>query len=147
MQCPRCATNVKDGAKFCPACGAGIPSWTGRLVKGDVLIDRYKVIRPLARGGMGAVYLATDNRLGDAPVALKEMTLSHAPGDTKAWERAISDFHREAALLARLSHPNLPRVIDQFQIDDNQFLAMEYVEGRTLRAELESRNEPIALET
>ncbi len=147
MQCPRCATNVKDGAKFCPACGAGIPSWTGRLVTGDVLISRYKVIRPLARGGMGAVYLATDNRLGDAPVALKEMTLSHAPGDTKAWERAISDFHREAALLARLSHPNLPRVIDQFQFEDNQFLAMEYVEGRTLRAELESRTEPIPLET
>ncbi|MBA3469118.1 MAG: SUMF1/EgtB/PvdO family nonheme iron enzyme [Herpetosiphonaceae bacterium] len=146
MQCPRCATNVKDGAKFCPACGAGIPSWTGRLVKDDVLISRYRVIRPLARGGMGAVYLATDNRLGDAPVALKEMMLSHAPGDTKAWEQAISDFHREAALLARLSHPNLPRVIDQFQIDDNQFLAMEYVEGRTLRAEMESRTEPIPLE-
>lgn len=147
MQCPRCAANVNDGAKFCPACGAGVPSWTGRLIRGDILINRYKVIRPLARGGMGAVYLASDNRLGDAPVALKEMTLSHAPGDTSAWQRAISEFHREAALLARLSHPNLPRMIDQFQFDGNQFLAMEYVEGRTLRAELESTSKLIPLET
>ena len=147
MQCPRCATEVKDGAKFCPACGAGVPSWTGRLVRGDVLINRYHVVRPLARGGMGSVYLATDSRLGDAPVALKEMTLSHAPGDTKAWEQAVVEFRREAAMMARLSHPNLPRVIDQFQHEDNQFLVMEYVEGRTLRAELEQHTAPLPLPT
>ncbi|HYF64429.1 MAG TPA: bifunctional serine/threonine-protein kinase/formylglycine-generating enzyme family protein, partial [Herpetosiphonaceae bacterium] len=95
----------------------------------------------------GAVYLATDARLGDAPVALKEMTLQHAPGDTAAWARAVDEFRREAALLARLSHPNLPRVIDQFEWEGQQFLVMEYVEGHTLRKELEQRNEPVPIET
>ena len=140
MQCPRCATEVKTGAKFCPKCGAGLPSWTGRLINGDVLIERYKVVRPLARGGMGAVYLAQDMRLGDAPVALKEMVAYHRQGDTAAWQQAISEFRREAALLARLSHPNLPKVIDQFEHNENEFLVMEYIEGRTLRAEMEQHN-------
>ncbi|MCA0352104.1 MAG: SUMF1/EgtB/PvdO family nonheme iron enzyme [Chloroflexi bacterium] len=147
MVCPRCSTELKTGARFCPKCGAGLPRWTGRLANGDVLIDRYVVVRPLARGGMGAVYLATDRRLGDAPVALKEMTGLHQPGDTDAWERAVGEFRREASLLARLSHPNLPRVIDQFRHDENEFLVMEYVEGQTLRSEMEGRTEPLALET
>ncbi|HEY1012299.1 MAG TPA: protein kinase, partial [Herpetosiphonaceae bacterium] len=145
MQCPRCNAIVKEGIKFCPACGGGLPSWTGRLKAGDVLAERYKVERPLARGGMGAVYLASDMRLGDAPVALKEMTLHHAPGDTETWQRAVEEFRREASLLARLSHPNLPHVIDQFEANGNQFLVMELIDGRTLRAELESRSAPVPL--
>ncbi len=146
QECPRCGKQAKDGIRFCPDCGAGLATWTGRLRAGDTLIERYTIVRPLARGGMGAVYIATDKRLGDVPVAVKEMTPHHAPGDTEAWERAVQEFRREAALLARLSHPNLPHVIDQFQRDEHEFLVMELVPGHTLRAELEQRTEPVPLE-
>jgi serine/threonine-protein kinase len=63
----------------------------------------------------------------------------YRPGETDAFAQAITEFRREAALLARLSHPNLPRVIDRFEEDGKQFLVMEYVEGQTLRQALAAR--------
>ncbi|HET9222896.1 MAG TPA: SUMF1/EgtB/PvdO family nonheme iron enzyme, partial [Roseiflexaceae bacterium] len=140
MTCPICTAQLKDGARFCPSCGANvIHATTGQLAAGRVLADRYRVVRPIARGGMGAVYLAADTRLDDAQVAVKEMSSVYRPGDTDAFAQAVAEFRREAALLARLSHPNLPRVIDRFDEDGKQFLVMEYVEGQTLRQALFER--------
>jgi serine/threonine-protein kinase len=65
-------------------------------------------------------------------VAVKEMASSFVRGDTTAFERAVEDFRREAALLARLRHPHLPRVSDQFDEDGKYYLVMEFIEGRTL---------------
>ena len=147
QQCPRCGYAVRDEVKFCPSCGAGVSGgWTGKLSAGDVLCERYTIVRPLARGGMGAVYVATDGRLGDAPVAIKEMTPHHRPGDTAAWDQAVDEFRREAALLAHLSHPNLPHVRDQFATTHVEFLVMELVPGHTLRAELAQRTQPVPLD-
>jgi serine/threonine-protein kinase len=140
MICPICTAQLKEGARFCPACGANvINASTGQLAAGRVLAGRYRVVRPIARGGMGAVYLAADTRLDDAQVAVKEMSSIYRPGDTDAFAQAVSEFRREAALLARLSHPNLPRVIDRFEEESKQFLVMEYVEGQTLRQALAAR--------
>jgi serine/threonine-protein kinase len=140
MTCPICTAQLKDGARFCPSCGANvIHASTGQLAAGRVLASRYRVVRPIARGGMGAVYLAADTRLDDAQVAVKEMSSVYRPGDTDAFAQAVSEFRREAALLARLSHPNLPRVIDRFEEEGKQFLVMEYVEGQTLRQALAER--------
>jgi serine/threonine-protein kinase len=105
---------------------------TGALQAEQMLVGRYRVVRLLARGGMGAVYQAEDTRLGGVPVAVKEMSSSFVRGDTEAFERAVADFRREAAMLARLRHPHLPRVSDQFDERGKYYLVMEFIAGHTL---------------
>src|SRR5262245_25540464 len=110
--CPSCGTPQRGAAAFCPSCGFALRATTGRLQTQQILAGRYRIARLVARGGMGAVYLAEDTRLGGAPVAVKEMSSSFVHGDTEAFGRAVADFRREAAILARLAHPPLPRVSD-----------------------------------
>jgi predicted Ser/Thr protein kinase len=107
------------------------------LAKGDVLQNRYRVEGQLGRGGMGAVYAATDLRLSRA-VALKE-TLA----ETDELRRA---FEREARLLANLRHPSLPKVLDHFEEGEGLFLVMEFIPGEDLGAmiEREARPFPVA---
>src|SRR6266850_5666296 len=93
------------------------------LAPNAILQDRYRIIRQLGKGGMGAVYEALDQRL-DAIVALKE-TFSID-------ERLRRQFEQEARLLAGLNHPALPRVSDYFTEGDRAFLVMQFVEGRDL---------------
>jgi serine/threonine protein kinase len=101
-----------------------------------ILRDRYRIIEPLGRGGMGAVYLAYDTAL-DTQVAVKS---NHNPGkDSRA------QFMREARLLATLRHPNLPRVIDHFLVEDMQYLVMDYIPGKDLETVLRE-NGPQPLE-
>lgn len=95
-----------------------------------LLQERYRVLRPVGRGGMGTVYEAIDQRL-NATVALKEALLTDASS-----RRA---FEREAHLLARLRHPVLPKVIDHFSEDERQFLVMEFISGDDLAALMEKR--------
>ena len=95
---------------------------------GDLVDGRYRVLRHLADGGMATVLLATDTRL-DREVALKVMR-----PDLAADATFVSRFRREARSAARLSHPNVVPVFDQGEDGGQVFLAMEYVEGRTARA-------------
>ena len=88
-----------------------------------LLRDRYRIIRSLGKGGMGAVYLADDTSL-EIEVAVK---YNQNPG-----EEATSQFLREARILAALRHPNLPRVIDYFVQGQDQYLVMDFVPGETL---------------
>jgi serine/threonine protein kinase len=88
-----------------------------------VLQGRYRIVRQLGQGGMGAVYEAVDLRL-DTVVALKETLFTD--------ERLRKQFEREARLLARLHHQALPRVSDHFTEDEGQFLVMQYVPGEDL---------------
>lgn len=85
-----------------------------------ILQDRYRIVRQLGRGGMGAVYEAIDQRL-DAVVALKE-TFS-------VDDRLRRQFEQEARLLAQLHHPALPRVSDYFTEGDRAFLVMQFIAG------------------
>jgi hypothetical protein len=95
------------------------------LKNGQILEGRYRVEALLGRGGMGAVYQATDLRF-DAAVAIKENQVV-TPESQK-------QFAREAGLLYRLHHPNLPRVIDHFSVPgQGQYLVMDYVAGEDLR--------------
>jgi tRNA A-37 threonylcarbamoyl transferase component Bud32 len=100
-----------------------------------VLQGRYRIVRQLGKGGMGAVYEAVDERLSRT-VALKE-TLA----ETDELKRA---FEREARLLANLRHPVLPKVIDHFTEEDGQFLVMEYIPGSDLGELLERRPQPFS---
>jgi len=100
---------------------------------GRLLDGRYQIDRRLARGGMATVYRAVDTRL-ERPVALKVMH----PG--LAEDHAFVDrFIREARSAARLSHPGVVAVYDQGEDDGSVYLAMEYVQGRTLRDLLRER--------
>jgi beta-lactam-binding protein with PASTA domain len=94
----------------------------GRMIDG-----RYHVEGRIARGGMAAVYYAVDTRL-DRPVALKVM---HAALSDD--QQFVQRFIGEAKTAARLSHPNVVGVFDQGTYEGLVYLAMEYVEGRTLR--------------
>ncbi len=105
---------------------AGVSATTSTVI--DRVIDgRYHVESLLARGGMASVYQATDLRL-ERPVALKVM---HP--DLARDEAFVARFRREARAAARLQHPHVVAVYDQGEDDDLAFLAMELVEGETLR--------------
>lgn len=93
------------------------------LTPETILQSRYRVIRHLGKGGMGAVYEAVDLRLGHT-VALKQTLTS----DEELWKQ----FEREARLMARLNHPVLPRVSDYFTEGHRAFLVMQFVEGTDL---------------
>jgi serine/threonine-protein kinase len=80
---------------------------------------------------MGAVYLADDNRLEGRRCAIKET--QPLPGLSQGTAQAMRDqFHQEASILARLDHPNLPKVSDYFSEGDRDYLVMDYVPGPDL---------------
>ncbi len=99
------------------------------LEAGTVLQGRYKINKQIGQGGMGAVYIATDERFGST-VAIKETFFSD-PSYSKA-------FEREARLLNNLRHSALPRVSDHFSDPNGQFLVMEYIAGEDLSEKLEN---------
>ncbi len=103
------------------------------LTEGTILQGRYRIMRQLGQGGMGAVYEAVDERL-DTTVALKETFFAE--------ERLRKQFEREARLLARMHHPALPRVSDHFTEGEGQFLVMQYIAGDDLSEMLTARNAP-----
>jgi len=92
----------------------------GPLVADTILQDRYRIVRQLGKGGMGAVYEAVDQRLG-ITVALKETVSIDAS--------VRKQFEQEARLLASLQHPALPRVSDHFAEGDRAFLVMQFIAG------------------
>jgi serine/threonine-protein kinase len=105
-----------------------------------VINNRYQLVRRIGRGGMAEVHLAHDILL-DRDVALKILFPEHAV-DPNFVER----FRREAQAVAGLNHPNIVSVYDWGQIGNTYFMAMEYVEGRTLadlirrHGKIEARN-------
>ena len=103
------------------------------LTADTVLQGRYRVIRQLGQGGMGAVYEALDERL-DTVVALKETLFTD--------ERLRKQFEREARLLARMHHPALPRVSDHCEEGDGQFLVMQFVAGDDLDQMMRAKQAP-----
>ncbi|MCE7873254.1 hypothetical protein DYH09_23165 [bacterium CPR1] len=103
------------------------------LKPGTVLQDRYRIERSLGRGGSGAVYLSQDSRLAGKQWAIKELVCK----DSTQLQSARTRFEREASMLARLRHRNLPLIVDYFFEAPSQFLVMEFVDGPTLAALVE----------
>ncbi|MGH2542277.1 MAG: serine/threonine-protein kinase [Ardenticatenaceae bacterium] len=103
-----------------------------------MLRGRYSITGLVGQGGMGAVYLADDLRLEGRQTAIKEIALdAYGSPDDPMTRQAREQFHREASILARLDHPNLPKVSDFFYEDGRDYLVMDYVPGRDLREILE----------
>jgi eukaryotic-like serine/threonine-protein kinase len=102
------------------------------VASGDSLIDtlfdgRYMIVRKLGAGGMADVYLAEDQELGRR-VAIKILNDRHA-NDAQFIER----FRREAKNAAALNHPNIVSIYDRGEAEDTYYIAMEYLDGRTLK--------------
>jgi serine/threonine protein kinase len=102
------------------------------LVIGELLRERYRIIRPIGQGGMGAVYLAEDDRLTGRQCAIKEV-VSDPNASESALIQSQEQFYREASILARLDHPNLPKVSDYFSEAGTEILVMDYVPGDDLK--------------
>ena len=98
------------------------------LQSNQLLQNRYRIVKVLGRGGMGAVYEARHIKL-DMVCVVKEML---PPGDPEQVEVLAKQFEREGKTLAGLRHPNLPRVSDYFSDSGNYYLVMDLISGQSL---------------
>ncbi|MBC1219186.1 protein kinase [Nostoc sp. UCD121] len=107
------------------------------ITVGTVLQNRYRIIQILGQGGFGRTYLAEDQRRFNELCAIKEL-ISTAT-EASAWEKAKELFHREAAILYQIEHPQVPKFRERFEQDQRLFLVEDYVAGQTYRAMLTER--------
>jgi eukaryotic-like serine/threonine-protein kinase len=138
IYCTNCGTANLRQAKFCFGCGHALQSGTlaspgsltGLLVHNHEMNRRYRIIKQIGKGGFGAVYMAADLPFGNRLVAIKEMSQSGLSQQDLI--EATNAFTREALMLAGLSHPNLPRIYEQFTELGRWYLVMDFIEGETL---------------
>lgn len=122
QMCPECSRDNYDVAQTCGYCRQPL---RGLLGQNTLLTGRYQIARVLGCGGMGAVYLAYDQRIPGRQVAVKE-NLDTTP-------LAHSQFDAEVKVMAALHHPNLPAISDHFTgPTGRQYLVMDYIAGDTL---------------
>jgi serine/threonine-protein kinase len=152
MRCPVCQADAPSTAQFCPSCGRALPASEAtvegdvtrtsspseaaaraaaslnreRFPPGTIIAHRYRFTGFLGRGGMGDVYRADDLRLGQ-PVALKFLPPAIARDPAR-----LAQFHNEARTARQVSHPNVCRMYDIGEWEDQVFLTMEYVDGEDL---------------
>jgi eukaryotic-like serine/threonine-protein kinase len=113
---------------------------------GTILRNRYKLTNIVGHGGMGNVYRAEDLRLPGRLCAIKEVQPEASSSDDMR-QQARSQFLQEASILAKLDHPNLPKVSDFFSDEGRDYLVMDYVPGSDLKQLLdESRADGRLLE-
>ena len=104
---------------------------TGFLASQSQLQGRYIIIKTVGEGEMGSVYKAIDTQRKNRLVAIKEISLNHYQNPAKRRE-AEELFRREAEILSKLSHPNLPRVYAFFNENGRSYLVMHFIRGKTL---------------
>jgi serine/threonine protein kinase len=110
------------------------------LSENHLLKNRYRVLSVIGHGGMGAIYLADDERLSGRNCAIKEV--EQDPGlPEKLQQEAREQFYREASILARLDHPNLPKVSDFFSSGNRDYLVMDFIPGQDLRSMVEDAHQ------
>lgn len=142
--CPQCQRSYPDDTDYCSRDGSPLAPPSGVTEAGLAagLSRRYRIVRRLGSGGMGTVFLAEQVRIGNRPVALKVL-LRKLLDDPEFLMR----FHNEAVSTARIHHPNVVTIYESDQADDGTpYIAMEYLEGETLRQALKTRGAMPALE-
>jgi serine/threonine protein kinase len=102
------------------------------LSPGTILRERYKIVELVGMGGMGATYRAEDLRLQGRFCALKE-AMPDPDASPEELAQSREQFYQEASTLARLDHPNLPKVSDHFSEEDRDYLVMDFVPGEDLQ--------------
>jgi serine/threonine-protein kinase len=132
MQCPTCQTDLEESQRFCPNCGtvsqASDPQAPDPMI-GLTLGNKYKVIRLLGEGGMGAVYEG-EQTLGTTKRKVAVKTLHpHLSRDVKIKQR----FEREVGTIAELEHPNTIQVYDFGSTEEGiLYIVMEFLQGKSL---------------
>jgi serine/threonine-protein kinase len=149
FNCPACSKEISLDSATCPSCGAVLDDGAtqrfearktpvqsstqsydsidnARFVPGAILLQRYRIVGLLGKGGMGEVYRADDLKLGQA-VALKFL-----PDHLLSDGAALARFHREVRVARQVSHKNVCRVYDIGETDGRHFLSMEYIKGEEL---------------
>jgi serine/threonine-protein kinase len=126
--CPVCGTEYADEVKFCPSDGQTLRSSApaSNLV-GQVVADRYHIVKKLGEGGMGQVYLGEHVKMGRrSAIKVMNPSMVHDPD-------AVARFNREAANASRITHPNVCAIYDFGETPDGLiYLAMEFIEGEPL---------------
>lgn len=114
-----------DRTPNCLACGSSL-----------LLQDRYRIIRALGQGGFGATFIAKDESLPGQPISVIKQ-LRPAASMPHVLEMARQLFQREAETLGRIgNHPQVPRLLDYFEIERQFYLVQEYINGQTLKEEV-----------
>ena len=131
--CPVCSTEYADDVKFCPNDGQTLRSAAPASdLVGQVVADRYHVIKKLGEGGMGQVYLAEHVKMGRrSAIKVMNPSMVHDPD-------AVARFNREASNASRITHPNVCAIYDFGETPEGLiYLAMEFIEGEPLTDLLE----------
>src|SRR5713226_2725217 len=159
MECPYCKYENRDGVRYCSNCGKPLPStnvtststtFTGTTIGGisralnvgtNLQGGRYVVKQVLGEGGMGAALLATDKRLDNKLVVIKELISDNT--DPEKFKEDERNFKQEVVTLAHLDHPLIPNVMDNFEEGSRYFMVQEYVEGENLEDRMDRLNQPM----
>jgi serine/threonine-protein kinase len=136
---PACGVANTTGERVCQRCGYPLP-----MAAGTVLHGRYRIDKLLAIGGFSAVYLASDLKEGNRPVALKDMICN----DPQEFSIRLNFFQREAEILEALGPlPVVPRLYDLINKGQSAQLVLEYIQGTDLQKLLEANaNRPFDLD-
>jgi serine/threonine protein kinase len=140
IKCPSCHADNPETVKFCGTCATRLTQVgpladsltktletpVHALTKGTLVAGKYRIDEEIGRGGMGIVYRAEDTRL-DRPVAVKVL-----PHDKVIDPERKRRFIQEAKAASALNHPHIITIYDIGQAEGLDFIAMEYVDGRTL---------------
>ncbi len=137
--CPNCGRVNQAQAKFCVQCGAAFPTAPVPPQAGETLHQgRYVIKKLLAKGGMGATYLAEDTNAFGRKCVIKVMLPYFDPNDPQDFQAAMRRFEQEAKALAELgAHPNIPNLLHWFEEGGQFFLVMEFIEGENLEEKLQ----------
>src|SRR5713226_2171260 len=101
-----------------------------RELAANTTLSHYRIVSKIGAGGMGEVYLAEDSRL-HRKVALKIL-----PAEMAANQDRMRRFNQEATAAAALNHPNIAQIYEIGEADGVNFIAMEFVDGETLREKI-----------
>jgi serine/threonine-protein kinase PknG len=152
IECPRCHQPRKSGSKFCNGCGLrydgqlsaqlasqpvqASPS-TSSLKVGDLLNNKYNILRSIGEGGMGSVFLAEDQLL-KRQVVIKALISESDPD-------LIAQSIKEREFLAAIKHANIVSIYDFIASGQQGYIVMEYVHGKTLDQLIEDQGHPLGV--